>query len=37
MEDGELIEEGTHEALMEKDGKYALLFKTQAQHYIDNI
>ncbi len=37
MEDGELIEEGTHDDLMKKDGKYALLFKTQAQHYIENV
>jgi ABC-type multidrug transport system fused ATPase/permease subunit len=37
LENGELIEEGTHESLMEADGKYALLFRTQAQHYIDNV
>ncbi|MBQ5800645.1 MAG: ABC transporter ATP-binding protein, partial [Clostridia bacterium] len=37
MENGELIEEGTHDALMKKNGRYALLFRTQAKHYVDNI
>ena len=33
MEDGEIIEEGTHAELMEKDGKYAEMFRLQAQNY----
>ena len=33
MEDGEIIEEGTHSELMEKDGKYAEMFRLQAKNY----
>ncbi len=35
LEHGEVIESGTHTALMELDGKYADMFKKQAQNYID--
>lgn len=35
LEDGALIEEGTHAELMEKDGKYAMLFRTQAERYLE--
>ena len=35
LENGRLIEEGTHRELMEKDGKYALLFNTQAKRYLE--
>ncbi len=34
MEDGRIVETGTHEDLIKQGGKYALLFNTQAQHYI---
>lgn len=33
MEDGEIIEEGTHAELMERDGKYAEMFRLQAKNY----
>ena len=35
LENGRLIEEGTHRELMEKNGKYALLFNTQAERYLE--
>ena len=34
LEKGQLLEIGTHEALLEKDGKYAELFGLQAQGYL---
>ncbi|MBN1562998.1 MAG: ABC transporter ATP-binding protein [Anaerolineae bacterium] len=33
IDDGRIIESGTHDELMALDGKYAFLFQTQAQHY----
>ena len=33
--EGEMVEYGTHEELMEKDGAYAEMFKIQAQYYIE--
>lgn len=33
MEDGEIKEYGTHDELMEKDGKYASMFNIQSQYY----
>lgn len=33
MEHGEIVEEGTHEELMERDGKYAYMFRLQADQY----
>ena len=33
LEDGEVIESGSHVTLMEKGGVYAKLFETQAQYY----
>jgi len=33
LEKGQLIESGTHEELLEKDGRYAELFQLQAQGY----
>ena len=35
LEHGRLIEEGTHRELMELNGKYALLFNTQAERYLE--
>ena len=34
LDNGEIIEEGSHSELMAKDGKYAELFRVQAQNYI---
>ena len=36
LEYGELIESGTHRALMEAKGKYYQLFSTQAKRYIES-
>lgn len=33
MRDGRVVEEGTHDALMARDGEYARLFRAQAQWY----
>ena len=33
IENGEFVEMGTHEELMEKGGKYAALFRIQSQYY----
>ena len=35
LESGVLIEQGTHQELMELDGKYAALFSTQAKRYVE--
>lgn len=34
LQNGQLLEIGSHEELMEKDGKYATLFKLQAKGYV---
>lgn len=34
MEDGEIIESGTHAELMEKNGTYAYMFNLQAEKYL---
>ncbi len=34
LKDGKLTECGTHEELMQADGEYAMLFKTQSSRYI---
>lgn len=36
LDQGRLVEEGTHRELMEKRGKYYELFSTQANRYIEN-
>jgi ABC-type multidrug transport system fused ATPase/permease subunit len=33
LEHGHIIEEGTHDALLAKDGTYARLYRMQAQGY----
>jgi ATP-binding cassette subfamily B protein len=33
VDEGRIVEEGTHDALMQQQGLYARLFLTQAQHY----
>ncbi len=33
LEDGQVIEEGSHRELMEKNGKYAQMFRLQAKNY----
>jgi len=35
LENGEVVESGSHKELMEKNGKYADMFRKQAQNYID--
>lgn len=36
LEGGCLIEEGTHRELMEQNGRYAALFRVQAERYLEN-
>jgi ATP-binding cassette subfamily B protein len=34
LENGEIIEQGSHRELMEQNGKYADMFNKQAQNYV---
>ena len=34
--DGEMVEIGTHDSLMEADGAYADMFRVQAQYYVED-
>ena len=36
IENGRLIEQGTHDELIKKDGRYAYLFSLQAEKYLKN-
>lgn len=35
MDNGEIIETGTHTALIKKEGRYAQMYKKQGEHYAD--
>ncbi len=36
FKDGEVVEIGTHDSLMEADGAYADMFRVQAQYYVED-
>ncbi|MWV32233.1 ABC transporter ATP-binding protein [Rathayibacter iranicus] len=36
LENGQVTEQGKHKTLMERDGLYAQMFRTQAERYIDD-
>lgn len=36
FKDGEMVEIGTHDSLMEADGAYAGMFRVQAQYYVED-
>ena len=37
MEQGRIVEEGSHEELMKKNGKYAKMFRFQAENYVEEV
>lgn len=36
FKDGEIIETGTHESLLQENGEYAEMFRVQAQYYVES-
>ena len=37
LENGVIVEDGSHEELMRKDGRYAEMFRMQAKNYQDRF
>ncbi|NLZ45659.1 MAG: ABC transporter ATP-binding protein, partial [Clostridiales bacterium] len=37
FKDGEMIEYGTHDKLMAKNGEYSQMFKVQSQYYKEKV
>lgn len=37
LENGEIVEEGTHDSLMEADGRYAHVFEVQSRYYKEEV
>lgn len=37
FEDGRIVERGSHESLMQQDGKYADMFRKQAENYVGGM
>ncbi len=37
FENGEIIEQGTHQELMARNGQYAKMFRCQAKYYQENV
>lgn len=37
MEKGEILEEGSHEELLSRGGKYAEMFQIQSQYYQEGV
>ena len=37
MEQGRIIESGSHSSLMSQNGTYAKMFRLQAEKYVNNI
>ena len=37
LEQGKIVEEGSHQELMEKNGRYAEMFRLQAKNYQEEM